>query len=39
MALVTVNFASRINLAIPEDCSHLRHWHETVSARLSANAA
>ena len=32
MALVTVNFASRINLAIPEDCSHLRRWHETVSA-------
>ena len=38
MALVTVNFASRINLAIPEDCSHLRRWHESVSARPSAAA-
>ena len=38
MALVTINFASRINLAIPEDCSHLRRWHETVSARPSAAA-
>ena len=38
MALVTVNFASRINLAIPEDCSHLRRWHETVSARPSVAA-
>ena len=38
MALVTVNFASRINIAIPEDCSHLRRWHETVAARPSAAA-
>jgi glutathione S-transferase len=38
MALVTLNFASRINLAIPEDCSHLRRWHETISARPSAAA-
>jgi hypothetical protein len=38
MALVTVSFASRINLALPEDCSHLRHWHETVSAHPSAAA-
>jgi len=38
MALVTVNFAARINLAIPEGCSHLRRWHETVSARPSATA-
>ena len=38
MALVTVNFAARINLAIPEGCSHLRRWHETVSARPSAAA-
>lgn len=38
MALVTVNFAGRINLAIPEDCTHLRRWHETVSARPSAAA-
>jgi glutathione S-transferase len=38
MALVTVNFAARINLAIPEGCNHLRRWHETVSARPSAAA-
>jgi len=38
LALVTVNFATRINLAIPEDCSHLRRWHESVSARPSAAA-
>jgi glutathione S-transferase len=38
MALVTVDFAARIKLAIPEGCSHLRHWHETVSARPSAAA-
>jgi glutathione S-transferase len=38
MALVTVDFAARINLAIPERCSHLRRWHETVSARPSAAA-
>jgi glutathione S-transferase len=38
MALVTVNFATRINLTVPEACSHLRRWHETVSARPSAAA-
>jgi glutathione S-transferase len=38
MAFVTVNFAARINLAIPEGCNHLRRWHETVSARPSAAA-
>jgi glutathione S-transferase len=38
MALVTVNLATPINLAIPEGCSHLRRWHETVSARPSAAA-
>ena len=38
LALVTVNLASRINLAIPEGCSHLRRWHESVSARPSAAA-
>ena len=38
MALVTVNFAARINLAVPEGCSHLRRWHEAVAARPSAAA-
>ena len=36
IALVTTDFASRIKLAIPEDCSHLRRWHVAVSARPSA---
>ena len=36
MALVTVDFAARINLTVPERCGHLRRWHETVSARASA---
>jgi glutathione S-transferase len=46
MALVTVNFASRINLAAPDGCSHLRRWHETGAperrrqvARLLTNPA
>ena len=38
LALVTVNFAARINLTIPDDCSHLRRWHESVSLRASAAA-
>ena len=38
MALVTVNFAERINQSVPEGCNHLRRWHETVSARPSASA-
>ena len=38
MALVTVNFATRINLAVPVGCSDLRRWQETVSARPSAAA-
>jgi glutathione S-transferase len=38
IALVTVNFAARISLAIPEGCNDLRRWHETVSARPSAAA-
>jgi glutathione S-transferase len=38
MALVTVDFAGRINLSIPEGCAHLRRWHEAVSARPSAAA-
>lgn len=38
LALVTVNFAARINLTIPDDCSHLRRWHESVSGRASAAA-
>ena len=38
IALVTVNLAARISLAMPEGCNDLRRWHETVSARPSAAA-
>jgi glutathione S-transferase len=38
MALVTVNFAARIDLKVPEGCVHLRRWHQAVSARPSADA-
>ena len=38
VALVTVNFAARIHLAMPESCNHLRRWQETISARPSAAA-
>ncbi len=37
-ALVTVNFAGRIGLAIPDACAHLQRWHAAVSARPSAAA-
>jgi glutathione S-transferase len=38
MALVTVNFAARIDLKVPEGCVHLRRWHQAVNARPSADA-
>jgi glutathione S-transferase len=37
-ALVAVDFARWIKLALPEECSHLRRWHGAVSARPSAKA-
>jgi glutathione S-transferase len=37
-ALVTVDFAGWIKLAIPDSCTHLRRWHQAVSARPSAKA-
>jgi glutathione S-transferase len=37
-ALVTVDFAKRIKLAIPEGSVHLRRWYDAVSARPSAGA-
>jgi glutathione S-transferase len=37
-ALVAVDFAGWIKLTIPDDCPHLRRWHEAVSARPSAKA-
>jgi glutathione S-transferase len=36
--LVTVDFAARIKLAIPEGSVHLRRWYGEVSARPSAKA-
>jgi glutathione S-transferase len=36
--LVTVDFAKRIKLAIPDGSVHLRRWYEAVSARPSAKA-
>ena len=37
-ALVAVDFAGWIKLTIPDDCPHLRRWHQAVSARPSAKA-
>ncbi len=37
-ALVAVDFAGWIKLGIPDSASHLRRWHEAVSARPSAKA-
>jgi glutathione S-transferase len=37
-ALVAVDFAGWIKLAIPEECSYLRRWYGAVSARPSAKA-
>jgi glutathione S-transferase len=36
--LVTVDFAKRIKLAIPDGSVHLRRWYDAVSARPSAKA-
>lgn len=38
IGLVTVDFAARVSLAIPESCAHLRRWHDAVRARPSAAA-
>jgi glutathione S-transferase len=37
-AVVAVDFARWIRLAVPEDCGHLRRWHAEISARPSAKA-
>jgi glutathione S-transferase len=37
-ALVTVDFAGWIKLALPEDCVHARRWHAAVRQRPSATA-
>jgi glutathione S-transferase len=37
-ALVTIDFAGRAKMPIPESCAHVRRWHAQVSARPSAKA-
>ena len=36
--LITVDFATRARMPIPDTCGHLRRWYEQVSARPSAKA-
>jgi glutathione S-transferase len=36
--LVAVDFAGWIKLTIPDDCVHMRRWHQAVAARPSAKA-
>ena len=36
--LIAVDFARWVKLAVPEECTHLRRWHASVSARPSAKA-
>jgi glutathione S-transferase len=36
--LIAVDFARWVKLTIPEECTHLRRWHASVSARPSAKA-
>ncbi|MBR0551322.1 glutathione S-transferase family protein [Stakelama marina] len=37
-ALVTIDFASRAKLPLPDDAANIRRWHEAASARPSAEA-
>ncbi len=37
-AYVTIEFAKRADLEIPEACTHLKRWHAQVAARPSADA-
>ena len=36
--MIAVDFAGWIKLTIPDDCPHLRRWHQAVAARPSAKA-
>jgi glutathione S-transferase len=36
--MIAVDFAGWIKLAVPDDCPHLRRWHQAVAARPSAKA-
>jgi glutathione S-transferase len=37
-AMVVVDFAGRLKLAVPDDCANLKRWYAAVSARPSAKA-
>ena len=37
-ALVTMDFATRLKIPIPDDCVNLQRWYEAVSGRPSASA-
>ena len=37
-ALCAIDFAIAVNIGIPEQCAHLRNWHDNVSNRESAAA-
>lgn len=37
-ALIVTDFASRLKLAVPEECANLRRWYAAVSGRPSAKA-
>ena len=37
-ALVVIDFAARIKIAIPDDAAHVRRWYESVSSRPGAAA-
>ncbi len=36
--LIAIDFMKPARIALPEDCAHVRRWHEAVSARPSAAA-
>jgi glutathione S-transferase len=36
--MIAIDFAGWIKLTIPEECAHLRRWHQAVAARPSAKA-
>ena len=37
-AMIVVDFAGRLKLALPDDCANLKRWYAAVSARPSAKA-
>lgn len=37
-ALCAIDFANAVNIGIPEQCTHLKNWHDNVNSRESAAA-